>query len=518
MSRFNWKNILPVLFSSILLSAATAAAVSYFSPGEFWLGWTDAFILSLPFFLLLWVIWNWSGREKLVAIMMLTAFVLRLGFGLATQNLLPVYGYRDEPQQQLGYLFDDAYRRDEEAWKIVEEEDPSFLEPLTRKYNNDQYGGMAVLGIWIYKFLSPDARRFSLIFLLGAFFTAAGIPFFWKAIKNRWDLQLANIAAWIYVLYPDSIVYASSVMREPFLTGILAAAFWALCTLRDHWKKSTMALICCTLLILPFSTFVAEALVICIGLWVWVEVLIPRSGKWLWAGILVMFISVLLTLAFALPSINEFIHYDIHTTEINSGWVEKVVGEIGGKFRSGFLAVYGITQPVLPAILFYRPTTPYWKVVGIFRAVGWYAMVPFLFYALFSVFRTQAKKEKGLLVINAIFLICWIFVSSLRAGGDQWDNPRYRVIFLPWLAFFTAWGYCYAKRIKDWWLVRWIIIELIFVGFFSQWYFSRYYADIIHRFPFWKTVTYIVICSTIVFATGLIGPIYRKIREKKKDL
>ncbi len=499
----------------VLFSAGTAAVVSWFSAGAFLTGWLAAFVLCLPFSLILRTGWRWGGGEKLVAVMMLAAFGLRLGFGLATQNLLPIYGYPDEPQQQQGYLFDDAYRRDDEAWRIATTESPSFFEPLTRSYNNDQYRGMAVLSIWIYWFLSPDARRFSLIILLGALFTAAGVPFFRKALKNRWDPQIANIAAWIYVFYPDSIVYAGSAMREPFLTGLLAIAFWALCTVRDHWKKSAAVLLGCVLLMLPFSTFVAAAAVVISLLWIWVEFLASRSKKWLWGGVSLLFLGLLITLALALPSIREFIHYDIHTTEINSGWVEKVVGEIGGQFRAVFLAVYGITQPVLPAILFYRPTTVYWKAVGIFRAVGWYAMVPFLFYALFSVFRVKDRKERSLLLVNALFVLGWIFVSSLRAGGDQWDNPRYRVIFLPWLAFFTAWGYCFARRIKDWWLLRWILIELVFIGFFSQWYFSRYYADVIHRFPFWKTVTYIVVCSAVIFATGFIHPLVKKIRSGK---
>ena len=54
--------------------------------------------------------------------------------------------------------------------------------------------------------------------------------------------------------------------------------------------------------------------------------------------------------------IETYIHFDLHTTENQSGWVEKVVGEVGGQFRTLFLGVYGLTQPVLPAIMFYQPT------------------------------------------------------------------------------------------------------------------------------------------------------------------
>ena len=118
------------------------------------------------------------------------------------------------------------------------------------------------------------------------------------------------------------------------------------------------------------------------------------------------------------------------------------------------------------------------------------------------------------MIVNAVFVLVWMFISSLRAGGDQFDNPRYRVIFLPWLAFMAEWGIDFALKLRDWWLIRWIAIELIFLGFFTQWYVSRYGADIIRRFPFWKTVTYIIACSAVVFATGLIGPIRRRLDKK----
>jgi hypothetical protein len=514
-------NITLILFV-ILFAIVIAAVTSTFSPGAFNAGFWAALKLSIPGGALMVLAWLRTGRGKLAAAMMLIAFVLRLAAGLATTELLPIYGYTDEPQQKQGYLFDDAYRRDDEAWRIANEEQPSFFEPLGRTYNNDQYGGMTVLGIWIYRYLSPDARRYQLLILLGAFVFAAGTAYLLRALRDWEYLQepgfekTAAIATWIYVLYPDSIVYSASPMREPFLMGLLAVAFWALTRLKHNTLRSGLTLVGIFLVILPFSYFIAGALVAVSMLWFWAEMLIPRSKNWLYGGIGLTAVVLILTFLLALPTIQDFVHYDIHTTEISSGWVEKVVGEIGGQFRSIFLAIYGITQPVLPAILFYQPTTPFWKVTGIFRALGWYLLVPFLFYALFVTLRVQQKPKRNVYIVNALFIAGWIFVSSLRAGGDQWDNPRYRVIFLPWLAFFSAWGICEAKRLKDWWLVRWIAIEVIFVIFFSQWYYSRYSGDAIRRFPFWRTVTYIVICSGAVFLTGLINPIRKRLKGKKE--
>ena len=510
----------------ILLTAVTAAAMAKWTQGAPEVTFRAAACISLPFYILAVILWKWGGKGKMLAVLMFTAFALRLAFGLATVNLLPTYGHPDERREELGFLFDDAWRRDEEAWAVANEEELSFSETLTREYKNDQYGALAVMSMWLYKYISPDARRYTLIMLVGAFFSALGLPFLWRALNDRWGRRICLIGCWICAAYPDSIFFSGAPMREPFLVGILCAAFWALSVMREHKLRSVIILGICVLAGLPFSSMVAVVLAAASAAWFWAETLIPRSKAWLWGGIILCVIGILGAAALALPSFREWIMFDIVTTETRSGWVERVVGEIGGQFRSVFVAVYGLTQPVLPAILVY-PTAPacdlahgpcttiYWKVAGIYRAAGWYILVPFLFYAIFSTVRIKEKNERGLMVVNAVFVLVWMFISSLRAGGDQFDNPRYRMIFLPWLAFMAAWGIDFALKLRDWWLIRWIAIELIFLGFFTQWYVSRYGADIIRRFPFWKTVIYICVCSAAVFATGLIGPIRNKIRNQK---
>lgn len=510
------------ILTILVLTLGISAVMARWTEGDGGITFRISAAVSLPFLIGAVFAWKWGGKGKVLAVMMFLAFALRLAFGLATVNLLPIYGHPDERREEKGYLFDDAWRRDAEAWAIVEQEDISFGETLTRSYNNDQYGGLTAMTIWLYKYFSMDARRYTVIMLIGDFFAAIGLPFLWRALRDRWGKRIALIGCWIYVLYPDSIFFAGSPMREPFLNGILCAAFWALSTFRKNRIHSIDVLVVCAVLCLPFSSMVAVVMLGITVFWIWAEMLIPRSKKWLWGGIILMAVCILAAIVIALPLFQNWIHFDIHTTESGSGWVEKVVGEIGGQFRAIFVAVYGLTQPVLPAIAVYPVapacdlahgpcTTIYWKVAGIFRAAGWYILVPFLFYAIFSTLRIKDKREKPLMIVNAIFIVVWMFVSSLRAGGDQIDNPRYRVIFLPWLAFMAAWGIDFALKLRDWWLIRWIAIEMIFLGFFTQWYYSRYSGDAIRRYPFWKTVTYILICSAAVFATGFI----EKIRNKK---
>ncbi len=514
------------ILSIILLAGFSAAATARWTQGAPGITFRAAFCIALPFLAFAVILWKWAGNGKTLAALMLLAFGLRLAFGLVTVNLLPIYGHPDEQREKEGFLFDDAWRRDTEAWVLSTEEELTFTGSLTRNYNNDQYGALAVMSVWLYKYISPDARRYTLIMLAGSLISMLGLPFLWRALNDRWSRRICLIGCWICALYPDSIFFSGSPMREPFLIGILCAAFWALSTLRERKLGSWIVLVCCIAACLPFSSLVAAALAGISAAWYWAEMLIPRSKVWLWGGIILGILGLLAAAAVALPAFREWIMFDIVTTETKSGWVEKVVGEIGGQFRSLFVAVYGLTQPVLPAILVY-PTAPacdlakgtcttiYWKVAGIYRAAGWYILVPFLFYAIFSTVRIKDKKERGLMIVNGVFILVWMFISSLRAGGDQFDNPRYRMIFLPWLGFLAAWGIDFALKHRDWWLIRWIAIELIFLGFFTQWYVSRYGADVIRRFPFWKTVIYICICSAAVFATSLIGPIKNKIRSKK---
>lgn len=506
---------------ALLLALVSAALIAFFSPGAPLLGFLAGLAVALPAALIGAFVSARIDRRFSTGVLMILAFALRFGFGLATANLLPAYGYPNEPQQQQGYLFDDAWRRDTEAWLLaVDERDAISLgETFTYSYKNDQYGGIAALSIWIYKTLSSDAQRFGLIILLGAWMTAMGVPFLRRAVETRESAAVALGTTLIYVFYPDAIVYAGAPMREPFLIGILAIALWALFTLRENLLRSGLVLAACLIAMIPLSLFVVGATLIFIALWLWGEFLVPRGRGWLTAGVVLTVVVGAALLLTSGGSIREYIHFDIHTTERNSGWVEKVVGEIGGQFRTFFLGVYGLTQPVLPAILFYQPTTPYWKAVGIFRAAGWYLIVAPLFYALFSTRKIEDRSKRVPMMAGALFLGGWLLVSSIRAGGDQWDNPRYRVIFLPLLAYYCAWGVDFARRTRDWWLARWIAIELIFVGFFGQWYYSRYSGDAIRRYPFWRTVVYIFTASAAVFATGLIGPLRRWLarRPARKD-
>jgi len=171
---------------------------------------------------------------------------------------------------------------------------------------------------------------------------------------------------------------------------------------------------------------------------------------------------------------------------------------IGEQFRIPFLVLYGILQPVLPAAIAY-PGIAIMRVIAIFRSAGWYALAPTLLLAPFIMPKETNKRNRKILILTTCFLFFWTLLSSLRAGGDQWDNPRYRTALLPWFALVAGWVFTYFKEYKDPWLKRAYSILTVFCLFFLQWYFSRYYK-LWERLPFVQMV--LVLSATIVVMLG----------------
>jgi hypothetical protein len=150
--------------------------------------------------------------------------------------------------------------------------------------------------------------------------------------------------------------------------------------------------------------------------------------------------------------------------------VQKLFDEMPGWLYPLFVMIYGITQPVLPATLI-EPTTLTMRLLGIYRALGWYALVPLLFYAPFAALRTARGSARRLWLWLTAIAWLWIIVAALRGGADQWDNPRYRAILIVIEALVA--GFAWVNR--DRWLVRWLAVEMVFLAIFTQWYASRYY-------------------------------------------
>lgn len=491
------KNPARMVFSA-LAGLLVGAGVASLNPGSFWAGWLASSVLLTLVFLALLSAWKWAGGGKALAWMVIVAFILRLGVGVATTVLLPQVGF-DTPQQKAGYLFYDAYRRDLQAWDLAQSDQPLWAS-FRDEFATDQYGGLLSLSAGVYRYLSADQHRPMLILILAAFAAALGVPFLWRTAATRWNLRLANLAAWIYVLYPDGVLFSASQMREPFLIGLISIAFWAVMNLEKSSRRKGWVLFFSMLAMAVISSRVAGMVAAVLVVIFWVEKLIPQSDSWRKIGWAALALGGAAMVFLSWDWLRNSSAWDILLTELGSGWVKKSIAEVGEQFRLPFVIVYGIAQPVLPAAIAY-PTLWIWKVIGIFRAAGWYLLIPFLFYSLFTVGKVKDLRERRILLWLMFFIAAWVVISSVRAGGDQWDNPRYRMIFIPWMAILAAWSAQWAWEHRDVWLARWLLVEGIFLYYFTNWYFSRYFL-VWRRLPFWQNVIRIVVLSAIVLGSG----------------
>ena len=502
---------------ALAAGALLGAGIAAVSPGQFWIGWLAAAVLLIPALFGLISAWQWgraAGGARLLAWLVALAFLLRLFTGIGLSMALPVWGYA-EKEQQAGYLFKDAYYRDTKAWDLAQSEQPLWR-TFRDEFSTDQYGGLLALSALVYRYLSPDAHRPYLMLILGAFFAALGVPFLWRAVQLRWNQRVAVLAAWIYVLYPDAIFFASSQMREPFLVGLSAVAFWAVLAWGDQKKPASLALAASLTCMALISSRVVVAVAGLLALLFVLEYIVARADRRLrvlgWAALAA---GLLLVLFFSWEWFRSSAGWDLLRTRLDAGRVKLAIQELqnltGLKLDViwvSFLSIYGLTRPLLPAAIAQNAVSALWKGIGIIRSAGWYAIAPFLVYSLFWVWKERDARTRRLGIWLMATVLLWLLIASARGGADVTDNPRYRSQFILWMALLAAWSVDWALAKRDPWLWRWISVEVIFLGFFTNWYFSRYFHAG-QRMYFWPMVVWIVGLSGLVLAGGLILDLWR---------
>ena len=508
-----WKGWVPVICILTIASLTLGAAMQgVLKAGQFWRGGLVGALLIFLAGLAMVLVWRKAGSEKFLAWMMIAAFILRLAFGVFLAWGLPQFGYK-EPSQEAGFVFFDAFRRDGSAWTLAQSSEPLSL-AFSDEYSSDQYGGMLWMSAWIYRTLSPDAYRPGLILILSAAAMALAVPFLVRFARRRLGESIGKWAGWILVLYPEGVLLGASQMREPFYILLFCVILWA----AGHWldrtklKSALPAAGISAGLFLILSYRVAFPVLGAIFMWVWFEEM-PRIKRG-WIKIL-GWIAIAATGGISLYMFRDWLvaalNWDSYVTLLGSGMVQFLLEKMPSWIQLPFIVVYGMLQPVLPAALV-APAPWIWKSLAIFRAVGWYALLPLLIYGLIRVWKTNPERKR-LLVFFILVSCAWTLIASLRAGGDQWDNPRYRMVFLPLMAVVSAWGIRYAAQTRDRWFRRIWIVEGVFVLVFTEWYLTRYYPGV-PALSFEILIALIVGISLIVIVGGWL----RDRRQPAPDL
>jgi len=82
------------------------------------LAWLISSLILFIGTLFLYAAWCFAGRGRSLAWFLAMAFLVRVLAGVITEAGLPIWGY-DETVQKSGYLFYDAYKRDNDAWALA---------------------------------------------------------------------------------------------------------------------------------------------------------------------------------------------------------------------------------------------------------------------------------------------------------------------------------------------------------------------------------------------------------------
>lgn len=523
MKNFNQRDFLWMVPSALGMGAILASL----QPGSWLIGWLGFSFLFLLSFSLLTSSARWAGGGKPLAWMVALAFTLRFAGGLATYFALPVFGYVDDEDQSAGFVYTDAHRRDVQAWELASSENP-ILTAFQEKYAYDQYGGLLAFSALIYRYLSPDAHRILMLVLISALMGALALPFLWKAVHAQWGARTAIATGWIFALYPESILLGGSAMREPYLMAFSAFALWGFVDwglhtaaekhrrLLDH-PQSMLWLGLGIAGMLLVSPSVALVTLVIFGGWLYFTREGGRISWWMIAVAVIVFVAGLFIFSSALDRqgnfgggapvavINNFIReafkWNVFKIEEGSGWVQKLFDEMPEWMRLPFVMIYGVLQPVLPAI-FFVPTTSIWKMIGILRAVGWYAMLPALILSFVAAAGMGGEKKRRSFVWLSLVVWGWILFTALRGGGDQWDNPRYRAILFLWQALLAGQAWTWWRETKNAWLPRVVAMELVFVAVFAQWYANRY-LHVGVQLPFASMVAIIFGIWVLIFVVGI---------------
>ena len=447
-----------------------------------------AFLLAASLAVVVWVHHALPSRgPAIVLALAIGAMGLRLAVGAALARALPVLGYQSTAEVK-GYVFWDAYKRDTDAWDRARGELP-LLAAFTDPKGSDQYGGLLYLSASVYRYLGGEIHRPLMVVILTAAASALGVLFIWAFAHSALGAAPGVAAAWIAALVPESILLGSSQMREPFLImglGVLLLGY-AL-SRQEHRSRGLSWIVAGLLLLLVISPPTALGGAIVLGAAVvWEGGARLRFSRWLWwLGIPFALLSLVLVIqswarleeiSGTLGQIlvqwwqNAGAAWRVGQVAANSDMLEVVLYRLPPAAHLPFLVVYGLIQPFLPAAIA-APGNPLWKAIAILRSLGWFALAPALIYGLIAAIQKRGWRSLG----AYLGVLVWVtaLLASYRAPGYQWDNPRYRAVFMVAQASLAAWAWVSARSDGDPWLRRTYVSLGLATLLVLDWYLGRY--------------------------------------------
>ncbi len=475
------KNILApsnllAIAGAVMLSLSLAWISNGYSGLQGWFSFLVVLVLAAALLWLGWLSLKIETPADWLLWLLVGAALLRLALGVFWSVALPVWGY-DTPVNQAGYVMSDAFKRDQVAWELAQSGEPLYWS-FGNYSSTDQYGGLLFMSGVVYRYLGAAVHQPLLMVVITAAFSALGVLYSWAFTRRLWGQAAGQMAAWMFALYPDAMLLGSSQMREAFLMTLsILAVYKILCFWKDRIRTDLVwvggALLASVLISPPFATLLVGLLV--------VEVLALSQWRLLrdrrfWMIVVSLFVVGTVVWVFFVPgsmAILEAGRWQKYVSESASGWVERQFERMMEWTHVPFLLAYGVVRPLLPSALIANGA-PIWRGIGIWRALGWTLLLALLLYAtLLSVRRLDKRRVAG-----SLLMVMWayILIASYRGGGDLWDNPRYRAIFLGIQVALAAWAWAKQRELKDPWLRRAIGAAAMIVLWFIPWYLRRYAA------------------------------------------
>lgn len=493
----------PWIIAAFAVPALSAVLAFISTGGAGFSGWTSFLLVLVIGSALGALVFRALKHEKappwLVALT-LGAALLRLLAGLFWFTLLPQYGY-ETPVQQAGYVMEDAFNRDRAAWVLADSDAPLWAAFRPGEHGNfrsaDQYGGLLFLSAATYRLAGADSHHPLLIVALSAIVSALAVPLSWAFARRLFGDGASKWAAWGLALYPEAVLLGSSQMREAWIMPLAAAAFLGLAVYAGRGgpesKKTGLIWVLGALaFIMPLSPPFAGILAGLLGLtapgifrrdiqigWrFWAILGLLAVGVigaiWLgWGSIAPLVDGEAFggPLQLALAWLRDVSRWQAHLSEASSGWLQKIFDSTPEWADIPFLVAYGVTRPLLPAQLV-ATGAPVWTAIGIWRAAGWTVLLLVLLYAPFQALRE--REDRALLIGLSLAVWTGIIFASFWGGGDQWDNPRYRVGFIAPQIVLASQVLATQVRKPDPWLRRIFIVGASVMIWFLPWYLRRY--------------------------------------------